>query len=108
MEVITLFYPGETDTHTFTIPFNADKIEKAIVTYKQANKFILEKTVTSFTDVLGGCQFVVLISQEESLRFIDNAAVSAQVNVYFTNHSRMTSEPVKYVVGEQYHKKVIS
>ena len=103
-----MFYPGETDTHVFTIPYAANTIEKAVVSYKQAGKLILEKTCTSFTDTRGGCELVVDITQEDSLQFIDKAVASVQINLYFTNHTRQTSEPVKYVVGEQYHKKVIS
>ena len=43
-----MFNPGETLVHEFIIPFIYDTIEKVIVTYKQNDRLILIKEITSF------------------------------------------------------------
>lgn len=41
-----MFYPGETITHSFSVPFEPDDIAEVIVTYKQRDHIILVKEVT--------------------------------------------------------------
>lgn len=43
-----MFHPGETLIHEFIIPFIYDTIEKVLVTYKQNDRLILIKEITSF------------------------------------------------------------
>ena len=42
-----MFFPGETITHSFVIPFAANEIDHVILSYKQNGAIILEKTITS-------------------------------------------------------------
>ena len=43
-----MFHPGETLVHEFIIPFICDVVEKVLVTYKQNDRLILIKEITSF------------------------------------------------------------
>ena len=110
-----MFYPGETVEHTFIVPFNVNDVEDAIVSYKQGNRIILEKDatinaifddtdpqnpiITDFTELL------VVISEEESLLFEDNAPYTMQVNV-FNLGNRATSELIKDRTGVQYYREL--
>lgn len=38
-----MFYPGETDYHTFTLPFPAGDIGSTLISYKQKGRVVIEK-----------------------------------------------------------------
>ena len=45
-----MFYPGETITHSFTVPFVPEDIVKVIVTYKQKGRVVVVKEKTGGFD----------------------------------------------------------
>lgn len=104
-----MFHPGETDTQVFTIPFPAEDVRKAFVSYKQANKIVLVKECREFeVDDEDNSTMTIEINQEDSLCFVDNASIKVQINLYFFDGSRRTSDPITYTAGEQYYKAVIT
>lgn len=103
-------YPGGTQLQSFVVPFPADNIEKAIVTYKQDGAgIILEKTVTVFSDTDDGkAAFSYRLTQKESLLFRDFIHCSMQVNLLMTDGTREPSETWIVECAEQYHRAVIT
>ena len=103
-------FPGETDTHTFTLPFMAENVARAVVTYRQQGVVRLEKTVDAFQEdptAPGKCLAVVELSQNDTLALIDGVMVKIQVNVLLTDGQRRSSMPISYSLGDQYHRAVI-
>ena len=106
-----MFNPGETIAHQFIIPFVSTEISKVVVSYKQGDDIIIEKTVTSgFESIRGGThtQFILIFSQQESLTFGEHQDYMVQVNVLTTAGSRATSKEIRGKNGAQYHKEVIT
>ena len=104
-----MFFPGETDTQTFLLPFPADIIEKGIFTYKQQQKTIFEKELSQFIPTEdGNCKAVVYITQRDSLKFNDKYDVNIQVNLLFKDGERGACDKITYKLGEQYHRTVIT
>ena len=105
-----MFFPGETVTNRFIIPFAQDEVGKVVVTYKQNDQIILEKTITSgFTNEENQkCSFDYVFSQPESLAFQDNSDFSIQLNVYTKSGTRHTSYEMRGVNGAQYLREVIT
>ena len=105
-----MFNPGETVLHRFIIPFIPNEISKVIVTYKQEDDVVFEKTITSGFEGLESntkTQFTVDFSQDESLLFKDLYNYTAQVNVLTIHGTRASSKPIKGFNGSQYHREVI-
>ena len=104
-----MFHPGETVSHTFTIPFSSSEVAKIIVTYKQNDHIILTKTITSnITDSSESTSLaVVTLTQEESLLFEEGKDFKIQLNVLTNSGNRITSNEIKGENGAQHYKKVI-
>lgn len=105
-----MFFPGETITHKFFVPFNHNEIVKAIVTYKQNDQIILEKTITSGfqSEEEDKSSFEYSLSQPESLCFQDNSRFTIQLNVYAAGGSRHASYELRGDSGIQYLREVIT
>lgn len=118
-----MFYPGETLIHEFTIPFpcetedNTPKVTKVVVTYKQDNRIVLVKTITSLSSPeeessLSSAEndvtyVLVHMTQKETLIFADDNIYTVQLNVYFNNGTRATSNEMRGCNGVQHYKKTI-
>lgn len=106
---MSIFYPGSTPVHTFSVPFSAEFCRNAYVSYRQGNKTLLTKTTNVFTDAGEyKATFTVLFSQAESLRFEDNKDITAQINLITADSKRHTSDPCLIHAGVQYERQVIS
>ena len=117
-----MFHPGETVTHNFVIPFERTSISKIIVSYKQNDHVILERTITSAMldpenvneNTLVPIQdpaktkFRIQLSQRESLLFKDVSDFKIQINVFTTSGSRHASAEIKGSSGVQHHREVMS
>lgn len=104
-----MFNPGETVTHTFTIPFAIAEIDKVIVTYKQKEEVVFEKAITSgFSQEGTKTAFTIAFSQEESLIFLELHSYTAQLNVLTVGGSRFTSKLIKGKTGAQHHREVMT
>lgn len=104
-----MFFPGETITHRFVIPFAINEIDHVILSYKQNEAIIFEKTITS--DFVEESQHITSFSftftQTEGLLFSDNASFTIQCNVYTKSGTRHTSYEMKSNNGVQYLREVI-
>ena len=106
-----MFNPGETIIHQFTIPFVAAEMTKVIVSYKQGDDIVFEKTVTSGFEAIDDnskTKFDVILSQQESLMFHELTNYTVQVNVLTMYGTRASSKEIKGSNGAQYHKEVIT
>lgn len=65
-------YRVTTPTHTFNLPFEANTIDKLILSYKQNGNVILEKTKEDVE--LTGRKLIVVLTQEETSLFDDRKA----------------------------------
>ena len=108
-EVTAMFFPGETVTHRFVIPFNANEINHVILSYRQDDRIILEKTITSDYESLSGgtCAVATTLTQQEGLLFADNAGFTVQVNVYTKEGTRHSSFEVRSKSGIQTHRNTM-
>lgn len=107
-----MFFPGETVAHRFTINILKDGIGRILVTYKQDNKTILQKSVY-FGDIEEDyakrcCYFTVSLSQEESLLFRNNKDFKIQLNIIFRSGARATSVELDGSNGIQHMRKVVN
>ena len=105
-----MFFPGETITHNFVIPFMKNDIAKVIVTYKQNDHIILEKTITSGFEEIDNekVSFDIAFSQSESLSFQDDSDYTVQLNVLAKSGSRHASHELHGFNGAQYLREVVS
>jgi len=104
-----MFFAGETISHIFTIPFLPEEVSRILVTYKQNNRIVLVKSITSeaIETVDGESTFAVTLSQKESLLFKTNEFVKIQLNVYTTTAARCVSEELTTFIGVQHVNEVI-
>ena len=99
-----MFIPGETATHRFSIPFTASEISKVVVTYKQHNRVLLEKEISSFE----GNEVVLTLSQAESLLFECNTEFSVQLNILMADETTRCASDVKYsTTGTQLNREEV-
>lgn len=104
-----MFFPGETITHRFVIPFAAGEIDHVVLSYKQKEAIILEKTITSGfeKETQNSCSISYEFTQLESLLFSDNVPFTIQCNVYTKANTRHTSFEMKSSNGIQYLREVM-
>ena len=105
-----MFFPGETISHTFYIPFAKDEISYVILSYKQNGAIILEPKITSGfeKDIKNYTKFTYALTQNESLLFDDNSPFTIQVNVYTLNGTRHASHELSSKSGVQYLREVMT
>lgn len=104
-----MFSPGETVVHRFNIPFIASELAKVIISYKQGDDIIFEKTITSGFEELDviKTKITIVFTQTESLLFKELRDYTIQVNVLTKTGTRATSKIIKGKSSAQYHKEVI-
>ena len=105
-----MFFPGETVTHRFVIPFNANDIDHVVLSYKQNDIIVFEKTITSGFESEGTnlTSFSFTFTQSEGLSFFDNASFTIQCNVFTVSGSRHASYEIKGNNGVQYLREVMN
>ena len=101
------FYPGMTDFQVYKVPFPADMLSKASVSYAQEDEVMLIKDATEFEDVEGGSVFSIRLSQEDTLRFKNNRDVYVQINLLSADGARAPSSPIILKCGCQYDRRVL-
>lgn len=90
-----MLYPGETQYHTFTIPFASTEVSSVLVSYKQNGRVLIEKqagnteAIDDFT-----CRMSVSLSQAETMRFMDNEDITIQLNITGESGARVASKPI--------------
>lgn len=103
-----MLYPGMTDTQTFYVPFLAEDISKALVTYSQNGIALIEKTASSFVSQGLQSSFEVRLTQQDTLKLSNNCQTVIQINVVTIDGERYTSDPILMKTGIQSHRAVIT
>ena len=105
-----MFFPGETITHVFVIPFTANEIDHIVLSYKQNGAIMFEKKVTSGfeADSSSTTKISYPLGQSESLLFEDDSPFTIQCNVYTLGGTRHTSYEMSSESGIQYLRDVLS
>lgn len=80
---------GTTPTHTFTLPFEAENISKALIVYAQSDREVLRKIRSDCH--MEGNTLSVKLTQKETFRFNYNKKVQIQVRVLTTAGKALTS-----------------
>lgn len=109
-DVKSLFIPGETIIHRFCIPFSSSVISKVMVTYKQGDTIILEKTVTDYvtgSENPSQSYLNVPITQTESLLFQDSSEYFVQLNILLTSGHRAASVPIRSYNSSQFYRNIM-
>ena len=122
-----MFFPGETVSHSFVLPFVRDEISQIVISYKQNGKIIFEKIINnkkaSDTNATEGetnnddstVEFIedgpyttiaFSFSQTESLLFEDESPFTAQINVHCVDGTRHTSHECNSSSGIQYLREI--
>lgn len=96
---------GTTPTHTFSLPFETSSISKVRITYAQEDKIVLEKTEEDCK--LDGATIIVKLSQEETLKFNENAFVKIQAKILSTDGNVLVSNKISLSVGDVLNKEVL-
>lgn len=108
---INPIYPGGTQLQEFGVPFDADTIEEAIVTYVQDGVgIVLEKSVSAFSEAEeeGNATFSYRLTQEESLLFRNHSKCKMQVNLLMKDGTRQPSATWEVDCAEQFHRAVMT
>ena len=72
-------YRVTTPTHNFNLPFDANTMQKFVLTYKQGNRTIVEKTENDSGVERSGKKLIVTLTQEETSMFCNAARTSVQL-----------------------------
>lgn len=83
-------FRATTPTHIFSLPFETSLLNKILITYKQDDAIILEKTEADCT--LDGNDIKIKLTQEETLLFDADKRVMIQLRVLTTDGTAMASE----------------
>lgn len=104
-----MFFPAETITHQFVIPFAANEIDKVIFSYKQQDAVMFEKIITTGfvaeEDHVTSVDFQ--LTQGEGLLFADGTDYTVQVNVFTKSGTRHTSHEMRSSTGVQYLREIV-
>ena len=108
-----MFFPGETITHRFIIPFAKGEIDHVVISYKQNDHILLEKTITSNSEDMSvdsafTTKIEYTLNQTESLTFDDDLPFTMQINVYSFGGSRHASHEINSSNGMQYFREVMN
>ena len=82
---------SSTPTHKFTFPIETELCARILITYKQGDRIIVEKTESDV--VFEGDKAVsVILTQEETLKFDAKQSVKIQVRVLTQNGKSIPSQ----------------
>lgn len=82
---------GTTPTHVFTLnDFDTSRIKELRLTYQQRRKNIVEKTLDDVT--LNANTIMVVLTQEETLKFTTTDVVDVQIKVLTTEDKVLASD----------------
>lgn len=88
---------GTTPTITFNLPFDVSEIRKCEVYFAQNDTLLLTKETSDCT--LDGRTLSVTLTQEDTLRFEDDAKIEMQIRFVFTSGSVDATQIVKGKIG---------
>ena len=83
-------FRATTPTHIFSLPFETSLLKKILITYKQDDAIILEKTEADCT--LDGNDVKIVLTQEETLLFDTENRVFIQLRILTTDGKALASD----------------
>lgn len=95
---------ASTPTHEFTLPFDSSMVEELLLTYKQGNKVVLEKTGADMT--ANGNVWTIVLTQSDANQFSVGFA-TGQIRVLSPGGQALVSDPFSFYVGETYNDEVM-
>ena len=98
-----MFIPGETISHQFHLPFPKTDVVKIIVSYCQEGHIVFEPITiypNQITNEPTGSQFVITLSQENSLLFEADKYFYVQLNVIFSTEEGIIRSTCMELRGE--------
>lgn len=99
-------YRATTPTHTFELPFNYEQyVNKILITYKQGNDIILEKTEKEVQ--YNGNSVYFKLTQAETNLFDSGNVVRVQVRVLTKGNESLASEEMLIMAKEVLNDKVL-
>lgn len=107
---VCAFVPGTAWYMRFKIPYQPSSLLSAVFTFVQGDDHIvLEKTETIFdsTEETDDNEIYLVLSQEETLKFMDEMDTLLQVNLMMNNGRRKTSIEVPLRIRRQYYRKTM-
>lgn len=96
---------GTTPTHTYTLPFGVENVEKLRIIYAQDGESKLVKTEEDCT--LAGDTVTVRLTQEETLAFYSECLVEIQVRVLTPEGEALASNVMRVKPGVCLEDEVI-
>ena len=96
---------GTTPTHVFTVPIDTEIIDKLSITYAQNGVVILKKDKEDCT--IEANTITVKLTQEETLKFSENASVQIQMKVLLVDGNVLVGSIHREKVNEVLDKVVL-
>lgn len=96
---------GATPTNTFRVHVDLTSAVVMYITYKQMGRTILEKDIDEIT--IESDKLTVTMTQEESLKFIQNRPVEIQIRARLSDDSAHVSEIIRTTASELLKEGVI-
>lgn len=96
---------GTTPTHFFDLPFSADMVAAARITYKQRDTIVLEKELADC--VKNGDTLELTLTQKETLGFEPDISVVVQLHMVAQGGQALASEVMYATVKELLSGRVI-
>lgn len=95
-----------TPTHTFELPFGLDYIKRLLITYKQGDTIVLEKTEADVT--FDGNVATLTLTQDETLKFNADEVVKVQIRVLTQNGAAPASRTFLVPVADVLNPEVLA
>ena len=103
-------YRATTPTHTFTLPDNTSLYDEIQVTYKQKDLMLVKHYQDGTLPdgmVLDGKDVIITLTQTETLAFVKNCPVHAQVRVLTTNGQALASQQFTIKITDVLNEEVL-
>ena len=97
---------ASTPTHEFEMPFGSEFYKRVLITYKQNDEIVLEKTERDVS--WSGNVMSLTLTQEETLKFNDNVSVVIQIRVLTHDDKSIPSNTMTIPCGVVLNPKVLT
>lgn len=98
-------WQGSTPIHTFTIPYKRNEVSNAVVSYRQNNKNIFEKSNNEIE--INDNLIIVRLTQKDTLSFADVGDVAMQIKVKLHNGDVIPSNKMYAKLESVFNKEEI-
>ena len=96
---------GCTCENSFSLPFNQEEIESLCITYKENEEIRLKKYLDDC--IFKDGKIYVALSQEDTLKFDDNASIKIQIKIKLKDGTVTKSKKIETYTDEVFCNEVI-